>query len=52
MSEVEKNEIDGETVVPEENGTTEVDANAEVANKKTENNKKNKKKKPKKPSPS
>ena len=47
MSEVEKKEIDAESV-PEQNGTNDVDANAEVADEKTANAKKNKKKNKKK----
>lgn len=47
MSEVEKKEVDVESV-PEQNGTNDVDANAEVADEKTANVKKNKKKNKKK----
>lgn len=47
MSEVEKKEIDAEAV-PEQNGTNDAEANAEVADEKTANAKKNKKKNKKK----
>lgn len=50
MSEIEKKEI--EEPLAEQNGTNDVDENAEIANgdEKTVNAKKNKKKKQKKPS--
>lgn len=50
MSEVEKKEID--EALTEQNGTNEIDANAEIANgdEKPANAKKNKKNKKKKPS--